>query len=835
VFRSSLRGTLAAGLVAGMALAVTVVPASAAGDPRSPQHEAALQAVLDQAVQSAAQLPESYLDQLPQTAAEAGLDFAPRLVLVNGVNQVERSLIASSGLDVTEHAGHDYVEVVISDQNHLDLLDSLGFDYEVKTADLVAREYQRIVADAEFARLTTTSALPSGRDTYRVLADFGSEIDALVTANPDVAKRISLGLSYEGRDLTGIEITSGVNAPDDGRPVFLMFGNHHAREWPSAETPMEFAYTVLNDVNDGDARTIDLLTRLRIVIVPVSNPDGYLASRESGDLVDLTGLVGTDGPTGLEGTLVILATPGNAYKRKNCNNFVGTPFPQGVCTALSSPGGYGIGVDLNRNYGALWGGPGADAEQPSAIYRGSDAFSEPETQAIRTAISSRQVTTLITNHTFSNLLLRPVGVVPTTVGPDDFPIGFAPDECFETSAGGDFGMKTLGEVMTAQTGYSNQFGWELYDTTGTTEDYSYNATGGYGYTFEIGPDEFHPPFENVVNEYTGNTDAARGVTPANAADKTSGSARACEGTDHEHTVVGGGLAEAYYQAALNAANPETHSIIAGKAPTGATITVSRTGTFPLWDKSEVTDTVTTSMTVPAGNTFEYHVNPSTRPFSDSRAYIDQDAPAPARAEMSSTTNSEIAPPGGSTEIEIVVGEGVQSLHIDTELVVPSDDIDLELYAPDATLIGSSGNNPGSAESIRIDRPLGMLTPGSYLLKVINFVGTGQHNTTISQGNYPGYVPPAELLTPRTVEQWTVTCTIDGTDAGTEDVTVDRGDSINLSDDFCVVVAGVTSTAPDPASDPNLAATGGGAIAIALLTLAGASRLRRREDGSDVAA
>ena len=57
--------------------------------------------------------------------------------------------------------------------------------------------------------------------------------------------------------------------------------------------------------------------------------------------------------------------------------------------------------------------------------------------------------------------------------------------------------------MTAQNGYANIHGWELYDTTGTTEDWSYNATGGYGYTFEIGPNEFHPPFAQVVDEYLG--------------------------------------------------------------------------------------------------------------------------------------------------------------------------------------------------------------------------------------------------------------------------------------------------------------------------------------------
>ena len=48
--------------------------------------------------------------------------------------------------------------------------------------------------------------------------------------------------------------------------------------------------------------------------------------------------------------------------------------------------------------------------------------------------------------------------------------------------------------MVAQNGYRNRLGWQLYDTTGSTESWSYNATGGFGYTFEIGPREFRPPF-----------------------------------------------------------------------------------------------------------------------------------------------------------------------------------------------------------------------------------------------------------------------------------------------------------------------------------------------------
>ena len=72
-------------------------------------------------------------------------------------------------------------------------------------------------------------------------------------------------------------------------------------------------------------------------------------------------------------------------------------------------------------------------------------------------------------------------------------------------------MKKLGAKIASQNGYANIHGWQLYDTTGTTEDYTYNATGGYGYTFEIGANEFHPPYPQVVDEYS-----APAPTPARA-------------------------------------------------------------------------------------------------------------------------------------------------------------------------------------------------------------------------------------------------------------------------------------------------------------------------------
>ncbi|MFT5564210.1 MAG: hypothetical protein ACI970_000936 [Myxococcota bacterium] len=706
------------------------------------------------------------------SAADLGLDFAPQLVTVTVDDAAQRTQLSGLGLDLTEHAGHDYVEVVLHTAAEAARLTAAGFRYDVRIADMIARESERGLIDAAFAKAVAVTDLPSGNNSYRVLGDFESEIDQLTDDNSAIAKRISIGSSVEGRDLIGIEIGVDVQAPEDGRPVFFMLGVHHAREWPSAELPMEFAHDLINKFNDGDARVIDLLSRGRAIIVPVSNPDGYDASRSSGELVDLNRL-GSDGNVG---TAVILGTPGNAYKRKNCRYLNGQTQPAGTCVLVPSQGGLGFGTDLNRNYGGLWGGPGASADNSSATYRGPAPFSEPETQAIRSLISTRQVTTLITNHTFSNLLLRPVGVNPNAISPDGNPVGFAPDECFTSADGSDDGMQALGERMSAQNGYSNQFGWELYDTTGTTEDYSYNATGGYGYTFEIGPDEFHPPFENVVNEYTGNNPAAEGVTPENASDLTTGAADSCGGTAQDHTTVGGGNGESYLLAFENAVNAATHSVISGTAPAGATLTLERSGVFPLWDGTLFGDSVGTSMVVGDDGSFDWHVNPSTRPFVASRK-----APVLGPAIDSANVSGVVAPLTTGTQT-FEVTEAVDLLAVTVQTTVPVDGQVVSYNQFQLSLADANGTEVATAKEFGPINSIAWtgvngagVEPGIYTITVSNALGSLAYELQMASKNV------LSDATPRRFESWTLTCiTADGI-AGQVGVEVDRGAAVELGD------------------------------------------------------
>ncbi|KAH9361927.1 hypothetical protein HPB48_003664 [Haemaphysalis longicornis] len=69
------------------------------------------------------------------------------------------------------------------------------------------------------------------------------------------------------------------------------------------------------------------------------------------------------------------------------------------------------GVDPNRNFGSGFGGYGTSGHPCSDIYRGSQAFSESESRAIRDAILElgSRIKGYVTVHAYSQLILVPYG------------------------------------------------------------------------------------------------------------------------------------------------------------------------------------------------------------------------------------------------------------------------------------------------------------------------------------------------------------------------------------------------------------------------------------------
>ncbi|WP_258564556.1 M14 family metallopeptidase [Streptomyces himalayensis] len=660
-------------------------------------------------------------------SAKAADEFRPQLVTVDTPSRAAKEKLAALGLDLTEHAGHDFTEVVLHRPADALALQIAGLSWEVRIPDLVERESEVNAANRAYAAATATSPLPSGRDSYRRLSDYNDDLDRLASLRPGLVKKFALNhRSLEGKPVYGVEIAHDVTAAEDGRPVFLMMGLHHAREWPSGEHAIEFAYDLVENYGTEE-RITTLLKKARVLIVPVVNVDGFEKSVNDGQLIDLRAIDGG-------GTGSILATPGNAYKRKNCRIVDGLTPLANECALASSPGGFGAGIDLNRNYGGFWGGPGAAAEPADATYRGPAPFSEPETQNIRELISTRQVTGLISNHTFSNLVLRPNGVAPDTVGPDGLPVGNPPDEA---------ALKELGDRMAEQNGYTSQHSWELYDTTGTTEDWSYNATGGYGYTFEIGPDEFHPPFPEVVDEYLG-----------------------------AGQYAGKGNREAFLLALESAVDPESHSVISGKAPEGATLRLKKTFATPTWSGT-IKDTLDTTMTVGESGSYTWHVNPSTRPVVKARQ-IEVISSEPLKRQTYTGTTAPTQP----TDQEFTVDRAADVLEVKLDWATP-DDLDLYVLRKNAdgslSQVGSSTGSVGEKERVLLDDP----EQGTYVLRVENWASVAP-SWTLTASLYDATADEVGGV----IENWTLSCEKDGKVLEQVPVVVDRGQRVKADLKTC---------------------------------------------------
>jgi hypothetical protein len=642
-----------------------------------------------------------------------------QLVHVYAATRSARNRLVALGLDVTEHGDDTGLSVVLHGAEDAAILREAGFRWRVDVADLAAKSRRDAAADRRYDAGTVRSPLPSGRTTYRDLADYEREMRVLARKHPDRTRLLTLDRrSVEGRPIRGIEITTNADRVADGKPVMLMIGAHHAREWPSAEHSLEWAYELL----EGDDRhlTRPLVRDVRTIVVPVLNVDGFVVSREADALGDFTVF-------------------DYEMKRKNCSVSTATPPQYTTGTCADNPAGRLRGTDLNRNYPGFWGGPGASANWSSDTYRGDSPASEPETQALRALISERQVTGLITNHTFSNLVLRPPSLLST---------GYSPDEP---------AYKALGARMTQHNRYANQASFQLYDTSGGLEDWSYWNTGGLGFTFEISPSGFHDPYENaVVAEYVG-------LAPAAGAGQ-------------------GGNRAAYFQMARAVRDRSLHSVITGHAPRRTTLKIEKSftsETAPVINDTGGVDEPLTytdeleSWLRPRDGRFAWHVNPSTRPVLVGRWGREPLAPTQPREDLAN-------PPGipeeeQSETISFTVGGLPEYDNFTAELHLAWADPDVDW---DVVVYDAEGDFVAAAESLANPEVARLIEPaaGEYTAEIINYSGGATSDYTAWLEFTP---PPTEVVT-GVKESWKFSC-LDhrGRTLAEREVVVDRGQRVDI--------------------------------------------------------
>ncbi|GIF51287.1 zinc carboxypeptidase [Asanoa ferruginea] len=308
----------------------------------------------------------------------------------------------------------------------------------------------------------TAQAFPPADSAYHDYAELTAVVNQVVADHPTIARKLSIGSSYEGRDLMAVKISDNVNT-DEAEPEILFNAQQHARE----HLTVEMAIYVLNLFTDNygtDSRITNLVNSREIWVVPTVNPDGSEYD---------------------------IATGSYRSWRKN---------------RQPNAGSSNVGTDLNRNWGYNFGCCGGSSGTTSSeTYRGPSAFSAPETRALRDFVNSRvvggqqQIKANIDFHTYSQLVLWPYGYTTANTA-----TGMTTDD-YNTFA-------TIGQQMAATNGYTPEQSSDLYITDGDSLDWLWATHKIWAYTFEMYPGSasgggFYPPDEVIPAQTSRNREA----------------------------------------------------------------------------------------------------------------------------------------------------------------------------------------------------------------------------------------------------------------------------------------------------------------------------------------
>ena len=292
-------------------------------------------------------------------------------------------------------------------------------------------ELQELGFKTEIADVKT---LPAGYEDYHDYAELVAELQDIADTYPQLTSLFSIGQSIEGRELWCLKISDNPDVDETDEPAFSLVALHHAREILTIEVALHTIHQLLDGYGQ-DEQTTYYVDNREIYVIPNLNPDGSEHDHSGGWF---------------------------GFWRKNRRVNGGSP-----C----------MGVDLNRNYGYLWGGVGSSGNPCSDTYRGTEAFSEPETVAYRDfLIDHPNVTTLISLHTHAKLVLYPWGHTYTHIE----------DQTDYLT------HKTLAEIMASFNKYTPTQASSLYPTTGDTTDWSYGELGIISFTFELEPSQLNP-------------------------------------------------------------------------------------------------------------------------------------------------------------------------------------------------------------------------------------------------------------------------------------------------------------------------------------------------------
>lgn len=344
-----------------------------------------------------------------------------------------------------------------------------AFDFKIKhAAQYLERRNRELQARQQLMQSSALSpqanidiqAVP-GFPCYETVEDTFAAAQDFVSTYPNLAQWTDVGNSWEktaglgGFDINVLKLTN--QSISGSKPKLFINSAIHAREYATAPLNLDFARWLLEGY-DSDADATWILDHHEVHLMLQTNPDGRKR-----------------------------AETGISWRKNTNQNFCG-------------PTGNSRGVDLNRNFTFSWNstnGVGSSGNQCSATFRGQQAGSEPEIQALESYVRSLWPDRRGPNrnnaapsdtsgihidiHSFSELVLWPWGDVNQAA-----PNGNA--------------LRTLGRKFAFFNGYSPQQSIGLYPTDGTSDSVSYGELGVAAYTFELGTRFFQEcsTYENTI-------------------------------------------------------------------------------------------------------------------------------------------------------------------------------------------------------------------------------------------------------------------------------------------------------------------------------------------------
>ncbi len=262
------------------------------------------------------------------------------------------------------------------DNSQKEILFNSGFQYNIIIEDVTKDYLERTKEFREEIKksnnnLRKTSGLKGfdygGMGGYYTFNEVIAQLDTMRAMYPNlITKKDSIGSSIEGRTIWAVKISDNPELDEDEPEIFYN-SLIHAREPEGMMVVIYFMYYLLENYG-SDPEVTYLVNNRELYFVPVINPDGYEYNRQ------------------------ISPNGGGMWRKNRRNN-----------------GGGSYGVDLNRNFGYEWGHDnwGSSPDPNNICYRGTESFSEPETQTIKKFCENHNFIISCNYHTFWDVIFPP--------------------------------------------------------------------------------------------------------------------------------------------------------------------------------------------------------------------------------------------------------------------------------------------------------------------------------------------------------------------------------------------------------------------------------------------